>query len=167
DPRIDHGRSSDAFHISRMVVLIVVRVVLGDPHAFPTRRSSDHEAIEHTNDSAEITVVAGDLVADLDLGGSLAVNGVCQGPAEVRSEEHTSELQSRFDLVCRLLLGKKNSTRRPPRAPRCSCGAPCPPIRWSGPRPAPRPRTRRGHLTYRRGRTQPRTVSRGCRAPHR
>src|SRR5699024_4952323 len=27
----------------------------------------------------------------------------------VRSEEHTSELQSRFDLVCRLLLVKKNS----------------------------------------------------------
>src|SRR5699024_11278407 len=27
-----------------------------------------------------------------------------------RSEEHTSELQSRFDLVCRLLLEKKNIT---------------------------------------------------------
>src|SRR5699024_5060882 len=27
---------------------------------------------------------------------------------KVRSEEHTSELQSRFDLVCRLLLEKKN-----------------------------------------------------------
>src|SRR5437868_12701591 len=27
-----------------------------------------------------------------------------------RSEEHTSELQSRFDLVCRLLLEKKNNT---------------------------------------------------------
>src|SRR2546428_7931439 len=27
-----------------------------------------------------------------------------------RSEEHTSELQSRSDLVCRLLLEKKNST---------------------------------------------------------
>src|SRR5437868_10139167 len=27
---------------------------------------------------------------------------------ETRSEEHTSELQSRFDLVCRLLLEKKN-----------------------------------------------------------
>src|SRR5699024_11940774 len=26
----------------------------------------------------------------------------------IRSEEHTSELQSRFDLVCRLLLEKKN-----------------------------------------------------------
>src|SRR5699024_11731559 len=27
---------------------------------------------------------------------------------QARSEEHTSELQSRFDLVCRLLLAKKN-----------------------------------------------------------
>src|SRR5699024_11280553 len=27
---------------------------------------------------------------------------------EARSEEHTSELQSRFDLVCRLLLEKQN-----------------------------------------------------------
>src|SRR5207249_12270045 len=30
-----------------------------------------------------------------------------QGPPPRRSEEHTSELQSRFDLVCRLLLEKK------------------------------------------------------------
>src|SRR5437868_9953985 len=30
----------------------------------------------------------------------------------VRSEEHTSELQSRFDLVCRLLLEKKKNKRR-------------------------------------------------------
>src|SRR5699024_12031974 len=29
---------------------------------------------------------------------------------DVRSEEHTSELQSRFDLVCRLLLEKKKIT---------------------------------------------------------
>src|SRR5699024_11796806 len=28
-----------------------------------------------------------------------------------RSEEHTSELQSRFDLVCRLLLEKKKNIR--------------------------------------------------------
>src|SRR3712207_7775179 len=33
-------------------------------------------------------------------------NGV--GRAKVRSEEHTSELQSRQYLVCRLLLEKKN-----------------------------------------------------------
>src|SRR3982751_7096990 len=30
----------------------------------------------------------------------------------VRSEEHTSELQSRSDLVCRLLLEKKTETER-------------------------------------------------------
>src|SRR5437868_8134327 len=31
----------------------------------------------------------------------------CVPSASNRSEEHTSELQSRFDLVCRLLLEKK------------------------------------------------------------
>src|SRR5207249_10860425 len=31
----------------------------------------------------------------------------CQPSRSSRSEEHTSELQSRFDLVCRLLLEKK------------------------------------------------------------
>src|SRR5438105_7913706 len=31
--------------------------------------------------------------------------------AQVRSEEHTSELQSRVDLVCRLLLEKKKKTK--------------------------------------------------------
>src|SRR5689334_24830215 len=30
---------------------------------------------------------------------------------EERSEEHTSELQSQFHLVCRLLLEKKNATK--------------------------------------------------------
>src|SRR5699024_11768965 len=35
--------------------------------------------------------------------------------SQCRSEEHTSELQSRFDLVCRLLLEKKNNERRPRR----------------------------------------------------
>src|SRR5256886_9133028 len=32
-----------------------------------------------------------------------------KGPAEYRSEEHTSELQSQSNLVCRLLLEKKNT----------------------------------------------------------
>src|SRR5438309_6820511 len=38
-----------------------------------------------------------------------------------RSEEHTSELQSQFHLVCRLLLEKKNDTAspRPCRIFRC------------------------------------------------
>src|SRR5207249_11114897 len=32
------------------------------------------------------------------------------GMEEMRSEEHTSELQSRFDLVCRRLLERKKAT---------------------------------------------------------
>src|SRR5947209_16013404 len=38
--------------------------------------------------------------------------GVC-----ARSEEHTSELQSRQYLVCRLLLEKKKKTQKPAVAP--------------------------------------------------
>src|SRR2546422_3632051 len=33
-------------------------------------------------------------------------------PVEVRSEEHTSELQSRLHLVCRLLLEKKKKSQK-------------------------------------------------------
>src|SRR5437588_6125944 len=35
-----------------------------------------------------------------------------------RSEEHTSELQSHSDLVCRLLLEKKKKTRQCPKSTR-------------------------------------------------
>src|SRR5438034_2615064 len=35
-------------------------------------------------------------------------------PQERRSEEHTSELQSHSDLVCRLLLEKKKHKNQPP-----------------------------------------------------
>src|SRR6185312_11602216 len=36
-----------------------------------------------------------------------------RGSSQPRSEEHTSELQSRSDLVCRLLLEKKKECRLP------------------------------------------------------
>src|SRR5215203_6670979 len=56
---------------------------------------------------------------------------VCPSRAP-RSEEHTSELQSRQYLVCRLLLEKKNNqpSRQPSRAPSA--------------RPAQHPRSRPG-----------------------
>src|SRR5206468_11937435 len=38
----------------------------------------------------------------------LLTYGLIMAIAALRSEEHTSELQSRSDLVCRLLLEKKN-----------------------------------------------------------
>src|SRR2546422_8365043 len=44
-------------------------------------------------------------------GGLDAVPGLVAGP-EPRSEEHTSELQSRLHLVCRLLLEKKKTKNR-------------------------------------------------------
>src|SRR5438105_7946971 len=36
----------------------------------------------------------------------------CRGSRCTRSEEHTSELQSRVDLVCRLLLEKKKKKKK-------------------------------------------------------
>src|SRR2546430_10898258 len=54
-------------------------------------------------------------------------DSVVSGPGSDRSEEHTSELQSQSNLVCRLLLEKKkktcrcrDSTRLPPHQPRTS-----------------------------------------------
>src|SRR3712207_7406797 len=49
----------------------------------------------------------------------------CAAPAGSRSEEHTSELQSRQYLVCRLLLEKKKTTlthfqSTPPYSPHSS-----------------------------------------------
>src|SRR5206468_7561025 len=45
-----------------------------------------------------------------ELDGLLAGNAA-KSAREQRSEEHTSELQSRSDLVCRLLLEKKKKSR--------------------------------------------------------
>src|SRR2546429_6045765 len=47
-------------------------------------------------------------------------NRVCTSTGvggSLRSEEHTSELQSRLHLVCRLLLEKKKTASRPHRSP--------------------------------------------------
>src|SRR5690349_5471344 len=52
-------------------------------------------------------------VGQLLVGEGLARAG---GARRRRSEEHTSELQSRRDLVCRLLLEKNNHARRAPGA---------------------------------------------------
>src|SRR5688572_32622849 len=45
-----------------------------------------------------------------------AAGRIEENPCPVRSEEHTSELQSQSNLVCRLLLEKKkNKTNTPPQ----------------------------------------------------
>src|SRR5699024_12244392 len=67
--------------------------------SFPTRRSSDLRA--------EVRAACPDPGA-LQRGGHpfLPPGPLRPGAPAGRSEEHTSELQSRFDLVCRLLLEK-------------------------------------------------------------
>src|SRR5699024_12517331 len=91
-------------------VFVYLFVPLLDLLSFPTRRSSD--------------LLLGRRGHRLHIGRRLlGRHRDCRGqglgplrrPAERsrrrfqrRSEEHTSELQSRFDLVCRLLLEKKN-----------------------------------------------------------
>src|SRR5256885_7833776 len=46
--------------------------------------------------------------------GTITITGLCAGTyTNIRSEEHTSELQSRCNLVCRLLLDKKKNITTP------------------------------------------------------
>src|SRR5207249_7368158 len=70
------------------------------------RQGVEPFAREHVGDAFDLIVEAPVLLNDDDArpfpGG---------GHREVRSEEHTSELQSRFDLVCRLLLEKKKKIK--------------------------------------------------------
>src|SRR5206468_11332370 len=93
-------------------------------HSFPTRRSSDLKlpdgspnplfTIGGVNIPRAPGVNAGNTAvipnSDVDLSGCLAktffspATDTTAGDLGFRSEEHTSELQSRSDLVCRLLL---------------------------------------------------------------
>src|SRR5207249_5426726 len=48
--------------------------------------------------------VGGDMIVRRVVDNGVGALQLEPGDGELRSEEHTSELQSRFDLVCRLLL---------------------------------------------------------------
>src|SRR5699024_12728773 len=80
------------------------------PHPFPTRRSSDLHTPEGSRQVPGFPVTEIDPTGAGDSFGAtfctLRSRGMTAAEALVyaRSEEHTSELQSRFDLVCRLLL---------------------------------------------------------------
>src|SRR2546427_6261778 len=91
---------------------------------FPTRRSSDLEiqrpvlvqrVVETDLQRAAETVLL-DRGVQRGLHGRVEAHarkaGVVHTGADVRSEEHTSELQSQSNLVCRLLLEKKKKHTR-------------------------------------------------------
>src|SRR5689334_24225364 len=82
-----------------------------DIHYFPTRRSSDliPAGTRGLSASASSTPFSKRRPAKV----SPTLNRARPSPAcasKRRSEEHTSELQSQFHLVCRLLLEKKKQT---------------------------------------------------------
>src|SRR5207249_7522552 len=97
---------------------------LPDLHSFPTRRSSDLDKKHIGHEFKPFTAVAeagklrlfckaiGEEDPIYQSEEAARKAGYPKMPVaptflQARSEEHTSELQSRFDLVCRLLLEKK------------------------------------------------------------
>src|SRR5690625_6370757 len=91
-------------------------------HSFPTRRSSDLATYINIEPTIIAVVVAVAASASFSTPIGYQTNLIVYGPGgytfkdyfkvglPLRSEEHTSELQSRGHLVCRLLLEKKNKT---------------------------------------------------------
>src|SRR5947209_15239098 len=85
-----------------------------DLHSFPTRRSSDlfggaHRAADIDEvEVADVDAIEGDyFLGEVNLFLEDGADG-----RDSRSEEHTSELQSRQYLVCRLLLEKKKKKKK-------------------------------------------------------
>src|SRR5690625_6015100 len=88
-----------------------------DLPSFPTRRSSDLADPRRGDRAAVGALVAAALAGHCaaragDRTGERAAAAPAETGLPVRSEEHTSELQSRGHLVCRLLLEKKNKKVR-------------------------------------------------------
>src|SRR5690606_42104884 len=81
-------------------------------HSFPTRRSSDLADVPSAQMSYANTLFSTATQLAVGLGITLGAIGIRIGEkvSEARSEEHTSELQSRENLVCRLLLEKKKKS---------------------------------------------------------
>src|SRR2546426_3868349 len=75
-------------------------------------RSSGVRVIQRVNPATDVVAVRLYL-----LGGTRQLTERTAGIEALRSEEHTSELQSPCNLVCRLLLEKKKNTKKAAHAP--------------------------------------------------
>src|SRR5438309_7080801 len=85
-----------------------------DPSPTEIYTLSLHDALPiFSPDEIEIRITDTGIGIEPDKIGKI-FNAFEQGQASItRSEEHTSELQSQFQLVCRLLPEKKNTTQVP------------------------------------------------------
>src|SRR5699024_11285263 len=106
------------------LLFVFFPLLLLDLHSFPTRRSSDLPPYEinrfrcrpsSKSDNRFKFFCSSSVMKSVSFTGYFAVSSIADCIASLplffgfRSEEHTSELQSRFDLVCRLLLEKKKN----------------------------------------------------------
>src|SRR5205085_5838977 len=80
-------------------------------HFFPTRRSSDLLTKSATTSNRPISKRGGRPPISMPSSASAWRSARPNVSPSVRSEEHTSELQSQSNLVCRLLLEKKNKQK--------------------------------------------------------
>src|SRR5438093_8503609 len=78
--------------------------------SFPTRRSSDLRRCRLSSLTGDLSCFDTPTLA-LPLRGREMAGRGSRFPSPSRSEEHTSELQSLTNLVCRLLLEKKKKTQ--------------------------------------------------------
>src|SRR5690606_39679917 len=92
-------------------------------HSFPTRRSSDltiqGKVVDESKQplaGATVSIKGSEMRVSTDESGNFSINIPTDEAILVisflRSEEHTSELQSRENLVCRLRLEKKKSKNK-------------------------------------------------------
>src|SRR5260221_3751010 len=88
------------------------------PALRPTRQRNADVTVEH----AQLRIVARDHDGPARIPFAAAADGALR--FQGRSEEHTSELQSHSDLVCRLLLEKKKNINRINVTTNDACGFP-------------------------------------------
>src|SRR5207253_8254296 len=105
---------ANRLHSSPSLIFVYSSRSHRDLHSFPTRRSSDLPVHQH-GCSAGCESNRDDQFHQQWHALAGARNNrpdrVCDTEGVPRSEEHTSELQSRGHLVCRLLLEKKKNTK--------------------------------------------------------
>ena len=85
--------------------------VVGTGHYLPPKVVTNFDVMKMMDTSDEFIVTRTGVrerrYAEADVSASDLAAEACRAAVEDRSEEHTSELQSHHDLVCRLLLEKK------------------------------------------------------------
>src|SRR5256886_11805938 len=92
DRAVDHHGAAHAPQQGRQVLIVDVEQSLAEP--------------ELLSQSADQTTVIVGSTAE-----RMVLDHQCDVSRRARSEEHTSELQSQSNLVCRLLLEKKTARR--------------------------------------------------------